>query len=191
MPLLVTVARYRAITGDTATDAPTVTARIEEAQGLLEEALDRPLEEAERTEAMRPTRDGWLWPRATPIVAADGWTVDGLGLRGSGPFDVLAWPEPAGTVMVTYTGGWVERTANPAAANRLPDHVERDLAFATQALAPVDVGVVVPAGARSVSVGDVAVTFDTPPDGRPRNDSPQWSRRTFAYRYRPVRGARP
>ena len=97
---LVTVARYRAITGDTATTASTVTARIEDAVDLLEEVLDRPLESAERTEALTPTRDGKLWPRAVPVTDPGDYTVDGLALKG-GMFGST-------TFTVTYTGGWVE-----------------------------------------------------------------------------------
>ena len=67
--MLVTVARYRAITGDNATPAVTVSAKIELAQELLADALDRELEEAERTETLWPTRDGYLWPSCTPITA--------------------------------------------------------------------------------------------------------------------------
>ncbi len=192
MSLLVTIERYQAITGNYDSDSPSISARIEEAQDMLEEALDRGLHAVERTERLVPTRDGWLWPRCVPITVATGYTIDGDGLRG--PFGP-AWPDETGRVTVTYTGGWVERTANPNATNRLPVYVERDIAFAAFALAayePSDHGQIVPhnfpAGATSVRLGDAAVTFG--PDGPARpEDQIRWSRRTLAWKHRTERGA--
>lgn len=188
MSYLVTVHTYQHVTGDTTTDAITVSARIEEAQELLEDALDRPLAEAERIESMHPTRDGFLWPRATPILAAAGYTIDGLGLRYAWPQAPLIVPTTTGR-FVTYTGGWVERTANPSAPNRLPRELERDIALAAYALGQTSASTAIPAGARSVSLGDAAVTFG--PDGAPAPGASrvQWSRRTLAYRYRVVGSA--
>lgn len=193
MSLIVTVERYQAITGDHSHDMPSVSARLEEAQDLLEEALDRPLLEAVRTERLTPTRDGYLWPRCVPILTATGYVVDGHGLKGSfGP----PWPDEAGQVAVTYTGGWVERSANPSATNRLPAYIERDIAFAAFALFTYEpdaagrdmTSQAFPAGATSVRLGDAAVTFG--PDGPPRpEDLIQWSRRTLAWRHHTVLGA--
>lgn len=187
--MLLTEARYRAITGD-ATAWSTVSARVEEAVELLEEDLDRGLAVAERTELLHPTRDGWLWPHSTPIVTATGWTVDGLGVYGAfGP----GWPDSTGRVSVTYTGGWVERSANPNAPNRLPVCIERDLAFAAFTLEQADPSATsdYPAGVTSVRLGDAAVTFG--PEGAPGATSDaqvvRWSRKTLAYRYRTERGA--
>jgi hypothetical protein len=177
---LLTVARYRAITGDIDTANATVSALIDEAEELLADALERPLESAERTERLWPDRNGMLWPRATPITDPGGFTQDGLGLK--------RWPFPNvftagdGAVEVTYTGGWVERSANPSATNRLPVCVERDLAFAAQRLATAD-GSSFPPGATSVTLGDASVSFG--PDGAPSGpQGPQWSRQTLRYRYR-------
>ncbi|QQS25155.1 MAG: hypothetical protein IPM43_01825 [Actinomycetota bacterium] len=175
---LVTVARYRAITGDTATTASTVTARIEDAVDLLEEVLDRPLESAERTEALTPTRDGKLWPRAVPVTDPGDYTVDGLALKG-GMFGST-------TFTVTYTGGWVEPSADPSATNRLPVCIEEDLAWAAHALIHPGPGLDVPAGATSVQLGDVSVSFRGGAPGVNRSGI-RWSRRTLAYRYRVTR----
>jgi hypothetical protein len=186
---VVTVARYRALTGDTSTAASAVEDAIDEATDLLVDALGREVVHAERTERLEPTRDGWVWPTVVPITAAPGWTVDGYGLRGTfGP----AWPDDNGRVEVTYSGGWVERTANPDAAHRLPAYIERDLAYAAHALVhaePAATSSPYPDGAVSVSLGDASVTFgpDGPPS--PSADLVTWSRRTLAWQNKTVRGA--
>jgi len=190
---LVTIARYRAITGDATTSGSDVSARIEEAVDLLEDELDRPLTEAERTETMYPTRDGSLWPHAIPLVTCADYTIDGYRLYGSSaPFpatDVLG--DPTG-VSVIYTGGWVERSANPTADNRLPVFIERDLAWAAYALGQTEPGrqaLAVPPGASSVSLGDVSVSFA---NGRtasaPGEANIVWSPKTLRYRYQRIGG---
>lgn len=186
---LLTEARYRAITGDTTTAASAVEDAIEEAEAILADALQRELAEDERTEKLVPTRDGYLWPSCTPITVATGYMIDGYGLAGSfGP----AWPDETGRVEVTYTGGWVERTANPSVTNRLPVCIERDLAYAAASIIvaePVTTTSPYPVGATSVRLGDAAVIFGA--DGAPRrgSDTVVWSRRTLAYRARTIRGA--
>lgn len=182
--MLVTVDRYRAITGDVATATVAVSAAIEDAEDLLADALGRELASAERTERLWPTRDGYLWPSCVPITAST-YTIDGNGLYGTfGP----AWPDHTGAVSVTYTGGWVERTANPGAVNALPAYIERDLAFAAQRLATPETNDY-PVGATSVRLGDAAVTFG--PDGAPRPgvDGVKWSRMTLRWRHSTMRGS--
>lgn len=190
MSYLVTVATYQQVTGDYTTDPVTVSARIEEAQDLLADALDRPLAHGERTETLYPTRDGYLWPKATPITDAGSYTVEGLGLRAVWPngVDVLT-DSLTGGVAVTYSGGWVERTANPSAANRLPRELERDIALAAFALGQQTPSTAIPAGARSVSLGDASISFGA--DGAPAPGAArvQWSRRTLGYRYRVIGAA--
>jgi len=191
--MLVTLARYRAITGDQVTDDVTVTGRIEEATELLEGELGRPLEQAERIERMQPTRDGLLWPLATPLAAAADYTIDGHALRGSSPFP-LGWDFISGgtdALEVTYTGGWVERTANPDSAFRLLVHIERDIAFAAQALGRSSTPLAVPAGASSVSLGDASVTFKDGYHPDPADAGVSWSKETLGYRYRRVGGYPP
>lgn len=191
---LVTIATYQAITGDYDSDSPSVSARLEEAQELLEDALDRKLAHAEHTELLRPTRDGYFWPRVVPITAATGYTIDGDGLYGT--VTGTRWPDDTGRVSVVYSGGFVERSANPTATNRLPAYIERDLCFAAFALAQNDpdnegrsiTTAAYPAGATSVRLGDAAVTFG--PGGPPRpEDAIQWSRRTLRWRHSTTRGA--
>lgn len=185
--MLVTVARYQAITGDAHTAAQTVTARIEQATDELEDILGRPLAHDERTESLRPTRDGRLWPKATPITDGGDYTVDGYSLR--------AWPafhdwgfvgSDDGLVEVTYSGGYVERSENPDAANRLPSCIERDIAWAAWRLgqAADTTAASIPAHASSVRLGDAAVTMSEgatiPTLG---SQSGWWSKRTLSYRY--------
>jgi hypothetical protein len=191
--MLVTVARYRAITGDYSTQASAVSAAIERAEEDLTEVLERPLAEAERTERMTPTRDGWLWPKATPIVVATDHTINGLGLEPA--WSSSSWP-CRDAVDVTYTGGWVERTANPSAPNRLPLCIEEDLAWRARAIVCPDADGIdlfqIPAGATSVRLGDAAVSFagtGTPGAARSEAGGRRWSRRTLGYRYRVTRSA--
>ena len=176
--MLLTVASYQAITGDTASSSPAVTAKIEMASDFLEEALGRPLESAERTETMRVDRAGRLHPLAVPITVATGYTIDGNTLQAGSP-----WPDEFGNVSVVYTGGWVERSANPSATNRLPAYVESDLAWAVYSLLfPPPSPTSFPAGAVSVSLGDASVSFG--PDGAPRPGltAVRWSRQTLRHR---------
>jgi hypothetical protein len=190
---LVTIATYTAITGDWDCEAAAASARLEEAVELLEDALDRKLEHGTHTELLRPDRDGYLWPRVVPITAATGYTIDGDGIYGTiGP----VFGDITGRVSATYSGGFVERTANPNATNALPKYIERDICFAALALKQVDpdrdgnviVAATYPAGATSVRLGDAAVTFG--PGGPPRpEDAVQWSRRTLRWRHNNVRGA--
>lgn len=197
MPVLLTRPRYKAITGDTFSGA-TLDDYIEEATELLAEMLDRPLESAARTERMIPTRDGRLWPRAIPItVVPSGYVADGWCLQGVGwwtiPFtDTLFVGVPG--IDVTYTGGWVERSADPTAVNALPLCIERDLAFAAFTLrtqqAKVLAALNVPAGVASTAVGDVSVSYGkggaTPQ--APSEASYRWSRRTLGYRHTRIGG---
>lgn len=190
MSLLVTVDRYQVITGDTASAASAVTGALIDAQALLEEELDRGLDEQSRAERMYPDSQGRLYPKCTPItVPPSGLLVDGNMLYSSSPFRAV--PEfifEGNWVDLTYTGGYVERTANPDATNRLPEHVERDLAWcAFRALNPAafQAYALMPAGASRVDMGDAMVMFGNrgaPGEVRVGSDGltdPVWSRATM------------
>lgn len=157
---LVSVTRYREITRDVSTDEATVTARIEEAREMIEEALDRPLNNEARTEALLLEWDGaWgylAYPRATPITTIPGNSAysiyDDVTLRSVPPDGSPLFGTWVGSLplkgTVTYTGGFT--------ADTLPHKLERAIAnlacaFGAEALAPV--------GASSVRVGDVSVTY--------------------------------
>jgi hypothetical protein len=180
---LLTITRYRAITGDQASPAILVSARIEDAQDQLTEALGRAgVEQASYTERLRPDRAGMVWPTVTPILTAPGWTIDGHGLL-AGPV-VL---DDVGTISVTYTGGWVERSANPSATNRLPACIEEDLAWAVRSMVTSTNATGFPQGAVSVTLGDASVNFG--PNGAPAPGAQRvtWSRRTLRYAHRVAR----
>lgn len=182
--MLVTVTRYRAITGDADTYDVLVSARIEEATDLLEDRLERPLRQGVYTEAMYPDASGALHPRATPIIAAAGYTTDGYRLLSSLPF-TLPGSFIGGnlsTVLVPYTGGFVERSANPTDPARLPVCIERDLAYAVLAMSTPRTAY--PAGARSVALGDARIDFGA--NGAPDVAAVSWSRQTLRYAYRAV-----
>lgn len=187
--MLVTVVSYRRITGDDATAASAVSARIEEAIAALEDVLERPLEEDERTERLYPTRDGRLWPKAVPIVDPGDYQADGNALRSTAPFPWSGFGTSIDYLDVTYTGGLVERSANPDATNRLPEYMERDIAWAAHRLEHAPAPGQYPAGATSVSLGDASISFGQggAPAGVDVLDG-MWSRRTLAWRHRVVGG---
>lgn len=184
---LVTPARYKVITGDTVTSDGEITARIEEATTRLEEKLDRPLVAMSRAEPMYPDQHGRVYPHAIPIQSAPGYTVDGVSLVG------VWWPAPLVNFVgietapvITYTGGFIERSANPNAPNRLPQCIEDDIAWAAWALLHPSAAIAtqIPAGATSVSLGDASIGFG-PEGAKPSSRSGiRWSPETLAYRYR-------
>lgn len=154
---LVTVARYRTITLDTTSDPESVSAAIEDAENAVSEYLRRPLSSAERTETLPISRDGKVYPSATPISALGGddanLTIEGDVVIGVSPdaaaFGWIGSPTtPQATV--TYTGGWTAAT--------LPKAVERAIALAAHHQLHSDPSLV-PAGATSVRVGDASVSF--------------------------------
>lgn len=180
---LVLPATYAIVTGDTTSGNTAVEDALADATALLEEKLERKLAEQELTERLLPDSEGRLYPTVTPIVSAPGFTVYGDVIVG-GPF----WTSPGFTLydpraQVTYTGGYVERSANPTAANILPKHVEIDLCWAAYTLLhPAELAAIqaAPAGASSRSVGDASVTLK---QGAPDNPSDvlasTWSRDTL------------
>lgn len=177
--------RYRQITGDhTSTDAE-IDRCVTDAQALLEEYLGRPLQLAERTEAIVPDRNGMLWPRVTPIVEAEGWTIDGLGLVGT-----AVWFGALATTDVTYRGGWERPDAEDPEGPVLPTCIQRDLAGAAYRLAHPQISTVagIIPGAESVRLGDAAVTGKHL--GGAEDTNGWWSRQTRAYRHTSI-GTRP
>lgn len=180
---MITAARYAEITGDTATAASAVSARIEDAVELLEDYLDRPLASGEVTEALVPDRWGRLWPRATPVTDGGDYEVDGLALLATPAWGWPGFVDPSSTVTVTYTGGFTSDT--------LPSCIERDLAWATyRLLHPSTVADLagLPAGATSARLGDAALTWGSGGAGAiaPQGTDSWWSKRTRSYRYAPI-----
>jgi len=180
---LVLFTTYRAVTGDTATAEVDVEQALADATALLEEKLERKLAEQEITERLLADGEGRLYPTVTPIVSAPGYTVYGDVIVG-GPF----WASPGFTlydprVSVTYTGGYVERSANPTAANILPKHVEIDLCWAAYTLLhSTELAALQgsPVGVASKAVGDASVSYRSNAPENPGDAlDATWSRATL------------
>lgn len=190
MSLLVTVARYRTLTGDNTTAASAASAAIEDATSLLSEDLGRPdaLDSRERTETMHIDAGGMCRPLAVPVTVCAGFDFDTAAIHGAspdtGPFRGLEAGDLPATVAVTYTGGWLERTANPSATNRLPLSLEADIAHAAYHLCHPATPGAVPAGVSSVSMGDASVSYG--PSGAPSGatGAVSWSRQTMRWKRR-------
>lgn len=148
---LVQIGRYRLITGDTSSTDADIQARLADAQELVEDYLQRPIESGERTETLEVMADGYVYPKAQPVTAApEGYTLNGWGLYAA---SLGGWPlAGATTVEVTYTGGW-DATSVPYAIARAIALAAKDL------LTPASD---VPPGVTSMSVGDVSVAYKQP-----------------------------
>lgn len=187
---MITHERYIQITGDTTTTEAKAERCIADAVEALEDYLDRPLPEAERTETMRPDRNGRLWPKATPIIEADDYTIEGIGLAGTfGP--AVDFFTGSVAVEVVYTGGWADprdEDYDPTATNQLPACIERDLAWAAFKLAHPSATremALTRDDATSVRLGDAAVTLSGSA-GSPSDLDGCWSKRTRSHRWAPI-----
>lgn len=157
VPLL-TVDRFQELTGSTSEPTPE---QLYSAQRAVEAYLGRGLAKIERTERCRVYRDRRVYPKCTPLVSVtDGYVIDGAAIYGAGigVFDALGRPDMtvAPYASVTYTGGWD--------ADELPQPIEDALAAETLARMSYGAGQV-PAGATSITNGDVSVTFAAPQGG--------------------------
>ena len=172
--MLISVDRYRVITGDSSTAATAVSAAVETAGDLLGEELGWPggVESAERTETLG-VLEGRVYPSAVPITVAAGFTIDGHALRGATPqwADIFEDVDGAPVATVTYTGGWTSAT--------VPASVERDVAWAARALLNPAEALSVPAGATSVRLGDASVSYGRPQS--PGTAGVAWSRKTLGW----------
>ena len=150
--------RYRSVTGDLTTPQHRVLTALDSAVQLIGERLGRArdgdagLELAERTERSRAYRlageyDVRYYPICTPVVG-----------------DIVIEPETAWGewgysacryAMITYTGGWTAET--------LPEKLRLGICLTAKkaAGASADLASDTPAGAKSVAVGDVSVTYET------------------------------
>lgn len=175
MTLLLTAERYEIITGDTTTAASAVSARLDDAQGMLAAALGRSqITLGEVTETLPLSPSGAAYPGVIPVVAAPDGVVYRLGAFEGCPVDGGPFPDsrPYSTTL-TYTAGW--------SADTVPVPVEIDLAWCAWRLlhptAPT------PAGATAIANGDASMTFSTPSTGSVV-DGIGWSRQTMAHRRR-------
>lgn len=179
--MLISITTYRDITGDTTSASAVVEDAIGDAQRALEERLGRPLEQAQRTERCRVFPDGRVYPRATPIVAAQaGATIYGASISdGHVPGSFI---NPDTHAQVTYTGGYDPTETDLAAVDYVPVELRRAVAWAAHSLIHGTVSAA-PAGAVSVSVGDVSVNYG--PGGAPAAGELTFDRSLVArYRWR-------
>jgi hypothetical protein len=187
---MISVDRYRQITGDFTSADAEITRCVTDATADLEEYLDRPLAYGERTEGMRPDSHGRLWPKATPLVSAEGYELDGLAIVGAAPFGVLAsFIDPTNVITVTYVGGWLDPRDEESAGETLPQCIQQDIAWAAHRHAHpqgLSSQVGLPAGATSVRLGDAAVTYGAGGARAVQDTSSWWSKRTKGYRWAPV-----
>lgn len=173
-----TIAQYRAVTGDVDTPNTLASARIEEAEAMVEEYLGRTLSYGEQTETLRVGRLGMVYPTRTPVASIpadvsyeiyDTWTIwnaetDPEPWTGwtwwnqetdAAAVVVPSYPGPyaarAPGATVTYTGGYQE--------GQLPRGLRRYIALLAYALRAPAVASAIPAGATSVSLGDASVSF--------------------------------
>ncbi len=150
--MVVTYETYVSITGDASTASSAVEEALVEAQALVEEELDRPLELEERTELLR-LQNGRIYPSATPILDAPFTIDDGYSLSGVYG-DLVTGPLDSDTprVLVTYTGGYTAET--------LPRRLREAICRAAQRhLHPSPLPADLPTGAEAVRVGDVQITY--------------------------------
>lgn len=167
--MICSVARYQTHTLDTTTASASVTAVLVVAQDLVEEALDRRLDRAERTETCLIHSDGRIYPRAVPVTTPPTGTVTefhgrailGAGADTSDPVTILEAEVAMPVATITYTGGY-QTYEDGTTDTRVPVTIEREIALIAQALlSPVSL----PGGATSVRVGDAAASYATPLEG--------------------------
>jgi hypothetical protein len=182
---LVSADRYAAITGDNDTDEAAAEDALAEAQALLEEELGRRglLEDdgTDKVERLLIRSDSSLgfvvYPTAIPITDAGTLTQAGAVLSGASPDSSPAFVvQSEQWATVTYRGGYT--------ADTVPESMARDIAWAAYRLLRPAAMASVPAGAKSVRLGDAAVTFDRPHGGGTPGVS--WSTATLRHRKRRV-----
>ncbi len=117
---VVTPQQYRDRTGDTTHYWTEIEQWLADAQEIVEEALGRQLDLAERTETLPVARVsstcGRAWPAAMPITAVSVGTITDEGEAVL--VDLADIDRPGWTVALTYTAGWTSETV-PAAIGRM------------------------------------------------------------------------
>lgn len=111
----------------------------------LESILGRALESDERTESGYAGYDGFFYPKATPVVEAEGYEHDGVGIHTG-----------SGYQTVTYTGGYTDET--------LPAGLAEAIAWGVLTRTTIASGATLPAagtaGVASLSIaGEYSVTY--------------------------------
>lgn len=198
--MIVSLARYRVIQQDTSSAEGVATGALVEAQALIEDYLDRPLDyDAAATETL-PTwvgSDGVrkVWPRRYPVSGAtDPATVVNTAViapNGSGfdwAVDVVT-DQVTADATVTFAGGWLPAD-DPAATdvNRVLPTLERAVCAVAWALITTNPAAPAIPAVTTATVGDVSATFaGADPDTHPLDGLvPGITRRLARYRYRPI-----
>ncbi|HEY1119889.1 MAG TPA: hypothetical protein VGE43_19395 [Acidimicrobiales bacterium] len=173
--LLLTAERYTTITGDATTAASAVSAALEDAQGLLADALGRTqITFGEVTETLPLAPSGAAYPGVLPVAAAPDGVTYRLGAFEGCPVDGGPFPDSYPyTTTVTYTAGWTDAT--------VPTAVEIDLAWCAWRL--LNPTAPTPPGATSIANGDASMSFAAPSTGS-NVDGIGWSRLTLRHRRR-------
>lgn len=163
--MLISVDQYQSITGDVTSASAVVETALEDAQSLLEDRIGRGLEMVERTERVRVFPDGIVYPAVTPLVTVPaGASIQGSAVSGGTPAGSFLTPADDHSTL-TYTGGYDPDETDRSAATYVPVELARAIAWAARAIiSPASFGEV-PAGATSVTVGDVSLSWG--PGGSP------------------------
>lgn len=161
--MIVSWTRYKTLTLDTTSSEASVTGKLVIAQAMLEDELDRLLDNEARTETVTVKRDGRVYPKAVPITAPPSGAESvfhGRALSGVTWDTDESWStvNPP-TATITYTGGYLPFDSGSATdETRVPVRLEQAIADLAHALLSTPTGV---GGATSVRVGDAAVTYAT------------------------------
>lgn len=167
---LISEQTYRTLTGDLRSSVGDVTLALNVAQGLVETRLGRGLSAGSHTETLTVYQDSTVYPSVTPLTAGQDGYVDSvtlrLGTNSSWPAD--GWPAYGSErrATVTYTGGYADDTA------------PQDLAMAICLVAKnymTPSGSSAVAGAKSISTGDVSITYADTADGNSNWPAGAWS----------------
>lgn len=149
--MICTRAQYRTITGDTATADATVDQALADAQRDLQERTSRLYEVATRTESLLVDREGYVYPKAIPLVSVSSpaqSSVDGNRVLVGSALNVSIGTLIDTRVAVTYVGGY--------AADEIPFSLTKLVAR----MAFRDLHPDVPLNATSIKVGDVSFSGD-------------------------------
>ncbi len=151
---LVTIARYRSVTGDTATLDATVQTALTDAENTVEAYLGRPLAATDRVETVSIFSNGRGYPQVTPVTSITSpatTTNNGYAMTFSAVTD---WDDPPyGATTVTYSGGWT--------ASTIPFVIVQVICALANAQVIPTVSAV-PAGATSFSAGELSVSYQSP-----------------------------
>lgn len=158
---LVTYAEYQRITGDTTTGQSAVNQALADAQQLAEERTSRTWSYGTYDETLLVFPNGLVYPSAVPIESVSipaGATIRGHGIAvGSlGPWSDayidVPWSGSPRRLDVTYSGGWTVQT--------LPFTLKQAVASGAYRMLHAVALAGVPAGAKSVSLGDASISGD-------------------------------